>query len=231
VPAVIPANARAVFFDAVGTLLFPEPGAPEIYAAVAARHGLNLSGAEVRSRFLAAFRAEEDMDRLAGWVTSEAREVDRWRRIVSETLAGVAGPEACFRELFDHFSRPGAWRVDPHARSVLATLHERGLVLGLGSNYDARLWSVLRGFPELAPLRDRVVVSAAVGFRKPAEEFFREVARVAGCERGEVVFVGDDFDNDYRGATAAGLIGVHLDPRDKHTRAKRRISDLLQLLG
>ena len=36
-------------------------------------------------------------------------------------------------------------------------------------------------------------------------EFFREVIRVADCEPGEILFVGDDVENDYEGARRAGL--------------------------
>ncbi len=229
--ASLPPNTRAVFFDAVGTLLFPNPSALVVYANVARAMGLELAPEEVRTRFLTAYRNQEAADRLAGWVTSEERERDRWRVIVCETLHGISDPDACFSELYEHFSKPAAWQVCPHAESVLSRLSERGLIVGMGSNYDARLWSVLDGFPELAPLRARTVVSASVGFRKPAGEFFREVVCVAGCEPGQVAFVGDDIDNDYHGALAAGLNAVLLDPRGAYPSVKRAVGDLRQLFN
>jgi len=231
VAGAIPASVRAVFFDAVGTLLIPNPPAVEIYRDVAARRGLVVSPDEVRNRFLAAYWAEEEVDRIADWITSEKREGVRWRRIVGATLAGARDPEACFQELYEHFAHPAAWRIGPYAESVLAALHNRGFVLGIGSNYDARLWSVLNGFSELALLRDRVVISAAVGYRKPAREFFRKVVRLADCEPERILFVGDDFDNDYSGATAAGLEAVMLDPTRNELRADHRITSLRQLVG
>lgn len=220
---------RAVFFDAVGTVLFPQPGAPLVYASAARRHGLNLSIVDVLQRFRAAFRAEEVIDRTAGWETSEEREVVRWRRIVANTLTEIPDTAAVFRELFDHFARPTAWETGCDVGGVLATLAGRGLTLGMGSNYDARLASVVAGHPELVPLRDRVVVSSLVGFRKPAGEFFREVVRVAGVEPGEVLFVGDDFENDYVGAGAAELRPVLLDPEGRHPEVANRIESLSTL--
>jgi putative hydrolase of the HAD superfamily len=217
---------RAVFFDAVGTLLFPRPSAPVVYAGVALKYGLDLSPADVRDRFIAAYRAEEAIDSATGWATSEQREHDRWHRIVTETLRGVADPDACFRELFDHFAMPSAWGVNPDSSTVLKHLTDRGIVVGLGSNYDARLWPVLDGFPELRPLRDRVVVSASTGYRKPAREFFAEVCRVAGCEPAAVLFVGDDMENDYDGAANAGLEPLLLGG----TNRPRRIASLRELV-
>jgi putative hydrolase of the HAD superfamily len=222
-------DTRAVFFDAVGTLLFPNPAAPMVYAAVASRAGFDLSPTVARSRFLEAYKTQELIDRSTGWVTSEQRERERWQAIVAATLLGVPDPAACFRELYGHFSKPAAWRLNPDAAEVIVKLRDRGLLVGLGSNYDSRLWSVLEGFPELAPLRDRVVISATVGFRKPAAQFFKEVVRVSGCEPGQVLFVGDDIENDYNGASAAGLNAVLLDDRDGNAGQVKRIKRLAEL--
>jgi putative hydrolase of the HAD superfamily len=224
-------SIRAIYFDAVGTLLFPEPDAPAIYSSFARRYGLERSPSEVRARFLAAYRAEEAADRLQGWITNEAREHARWHRIVTETLAGVTDPEACFRELFVHFSRPSAWRVSPDAGAVITTLRTRGFILGLGSNYDARLLTVLDGFPDLGSLRERLVISATLGHRKPAPEFFHAVARSAGCDPDEILFVGDDVDNDYVGATNARLCAILLAPEGAQSPGRKSIQSLRELIA
>jgi len=230
VPHLTP-TTRAVFFDAVGTLLHPRPSAPTVYAAVAARYGLALSPADVRERFIAAYLREEAADVSANWLTSEVRERERWHTIVCETLVGASDPEACYRELFDHFARPQAWEPDADAHAVLSALAAHGLVLGMGSNYDARLWSVLAGFPQFDVLKPRVLVSSEVGVRKPGSGFFIELARAAGCAPAEVLFVGDDFENDYAGATAAGLNAVLLDPNDRYAHVPHRAKRLSALLN
>ncbi len=221
---------RAVFFDAVGTVIFPEPPAIDIYAAAARRHGLELDAATIRKRFIKSFNAEETIDRDRGWVTSEEREVERWRRIVSASLRELADPGACFAELYNHFARPDAWRIPSEAAGVFHSLQARGIVLGFASNYDSRLSPVVAGHADLAPLRDRVVISAAVGCRKPARAFFEQVTRIAGCRPGEILLVGDDLDNDFNGATDAGLEAVLLDPAGRHTNVPRRIGTLAELI-
>jgi putative hydrolase of the HAD superfamily len=226
----IPSQIRAVFFDVVGTVLFPNPPAPKVYADVARSAGLDTTTEEVRSRFIEAFNAEEIIDRAAGWVTSEERERDRWRNIVAATLGGVTDPEGCFQQLYEHFGRSTSWQLNEDIGQVIAASHERGILVGLGSNYDSRLGKVLDGFPELAPLRGRTVISSLVGFRKPAAEFFQKVIEVADCEPGEVLFVGDDIDNDYRGAIAAGLEARLLDTnnRFKDTKRIQRLKELIE---
>src|SRR6516165_6186388 len=156
---------RAVFFDAVGTLIHPQPPPADVYAAVGRCFGSRLDAAAVGPRFRAAFRRQEEQDRELGYRTDDAREVRRWRTIVGEVLDDVTDPDACFWALFEHFARPGAWRCAPDAGPVLRALAAARYPLGLASNYDKRLHAVADGLPELRPLGYRVI-SAEVGFCK-----------------------------------------------------------------
>jgi putative hydrolase of the HAD superfamily len=220
-------GARAVFFDAVGTVLLPDPGAPAVYAESAARFGLPAGPELIRARFLEAYLREEAADEQAGWATSEDREVARWRAIVRETLPGA--PEECFEQLYSHFARPQAWRVPAEAVALFERLTDRGLRLGLASNYDSRLESVVAGRPELSPLAGLLVISSQVGVRKPGAGFFERLVDLAGCRQAEAVLVGDDYWNDYLGATAAGLRSVLLDPAGRHPDVPERVVSLSQL--
>jgi putative hydrolase of the HAD superfamily len=223
---MIPGTVRAVFFDAVGTLIVPDPPAGEVYAAVGRRHGSRLTVEEVCPRFRDAFRREEAFDLQHGLLTDEAREERRWRHIVAAVLDEVADGEACFRDLFEHFSRPEAWRCTPDAGPVLAEVSRRGYRLGLASNYDSRLRSVVAGLPELAPVQ-HLVISSEVGWRKPAPEFFAALVRQAGLAPEAILFVGDDPVNDHEGARAAGLRSLLLDPCGPNENCLTRLGDLL----
>src|SRR5262249_2058800 len=114
-------------------------------------------------------------------------------------------------ELWLHFSQPGAWRCLEGVGETLTALERRGLVLGVASNFDSRLRSVVAGLPELCPLR-QFVISSEVGWGKPAAPFFRAVIGTAGAPPEHILFVGDDPVNDDEGARAAGLKVVLLDP-------------------
>ena len=227
---MIPANVRAVFLDAVGTLIFPDPPAAEVYATVGRKFGSRLPVEAIGARFRDAFRCEEASDRAHGLRTDEAREERRWRHIVAAVLDDVADGEGCFRELFGHFARPQSWRCAADADRVLAELARRGYRLGLASNYDRRLRSVAAGLPELAPL-DCLVISSEVGWRKPAPEFFAALVRQAGVPAGEILFVGDDPVNDVEGARAAGLRSLLLDPCGPDEACVTRLDDLLAPRG
>jgi putative hydrolase of the HAD superfamily len=228
----IPASIRAIFFDAVGTLIHPEPSAPAVYAAIGRRYGSRLDETTISTRFRAAFQREEEVDRAAGWRTDEDREIERWRRIVCEVLPDASDSEECFRALFAHFGRSQAWRSDPEAALVLAALTERGYTLGVASNYDQRLRAVAAGMPLFAHF-SHWAISAEIGWRKPAPEFFAAACARARQAAPRILLVGDDRENDYDGALAAGLQAVLVDPDNCYPSTVRisRLCDLPALLS
>jgi putative hydrolase of the HAD superfamily len=221
-------GVRAVFFDAVGTLIHPDPAAALVYARVGRRFGSRLAAADISRRFAAAFDEEERADRQGGLRTSEDRERRRWRHIVSRVLDDVTDLGACFAELYHHFSQPGAWRLDAEAAEVFGKLARRGHVLGLASNYDERLRSVVAGLPALGGL-SHLVISSEVGWRKPAAEFFAALVNSVNFPAEQIAYVGDDLANDYEGARAVGLRAVLFDPRGEHPSEVARISRLGEL--
>jgi putative hydrolase of the HAD superfamily len=219
---------RAVYFDAVGTVLFPADPVAATYRTVAARHGADLDEATIRGRLLNAFMGEERADEAANWRTDEARERERWRRIVTSTLAEVPDADACFAGLWDHFRSPDAWVVHRDLPDVLSELARRGLPTGLASNFDARLLQLVAATPELAGLAERCFVSSLVGWRKPSGQFFAELVKREGCRPEEILLVGDDLRNDYHGARAAGLGAVMI--AAGKCEAEQRIERLVELL-
>ena len=204
-----PTRVRVVFFDAVGTLIHPAPPVGEVYARIARRWGAALDAAEAARRFRTAFQRQEDRDRASAYRTSEEREEERWRTIVAEVLSDQPDADGPFRELWDHFARADAWACYPDVAPCLDALHARGLALGIASNCDRRLRAVVAGLPALH-LCTLLVISSAVGWRKPAPAFFQALPELAGCRPAEVLLVGDDWANDYEGGRANGLQVVYL---------------------
>jgi putative hydrolase of the HAD superfamily len=219
---------RAILFDVVGTLLRPEPPFAAAYQAAARKFGIERSAADIETRFRDAFARQERLDaRDREWRTDEARERRRWRQIVDEVFAPAAVPMALFEQLWRHFSRPEHWRAFDDARAACRRLAAAGCVLGAASNFDARLRAVLAGHPEL-PLAHRFA-SSEVGFRKPGQQFFRAIERALDLPPGNLLLVGDDVENDYLGARAAGWHAVLLDRRARHRDVRGAIASLDQL--
>jgi putative hydrolase of the HAD superfamily len=218
---------KCIAFDAVGTIIHPLPSAAEVYFQAARRFGSHLEHEEIGRRFSQAFRETEQGDLTADagvrLVTSEAREKERWARIVATVIDDIPDTAACFAELFAHFARPEAWRCFDEVPAVLKGLKERGYRLAIASNFDGRLHAVCDGIPALRML-DARIISSEVGIRKPHAGFFKALVRSVGCRADEVLMVGDDHSNDIAGAQSAGLAAVFL-----NRRGPRRTGEICSL--
>jgi len=61
-----------------------------------------------------------------------------------------------------------------------------------------------------------IVISEEVGFKKPSAEIFDvAVERLGLMSRADILYVGDNWQNDVIGATSAGLQAAHLQPDSK----------------
>lgn len=210
----VPAGVRAIFFDAVGTVIHPVPAVGAVYAEIGQRFGSRLDPHEIRQRFTLAFARQEQVDARVGHGTTEAREYERWLAIVNEVLDDVADREGCFLALYDHFAQPRSWRCEPGVEKLFQTLDKAGYLLGIASNFDHRLRQVVEGFGELSLAR-YLIISSEVGWKKPAREFFDQLCRIANLSSLEILFIGDDLDNDYKGARSAGLHAYLFDPQGR----------------
>ncbi len=202
---------RGIVLDAVGTLIKPVPSVAEAYAEAARRQGVELERELVRARFNLHFQSDEVRGDRGIHSTDEATEIWRWRRIVTEVLSEVPDPAMAFDELWDHFSRPESWRCFNDVVPALRAIHEAGIAVCVGSNFDSRLRGVVMGLPELSWAVDALVISSEVGFRKPHPAFFQAVCERLGLAPRQVLCVGDDIENDVRGALRAGLSATLLD--------------------
>ncbi len=219
---------KVIVFDAVGTLIYPEPSVATVYASVGRRFGSRRTEAVVATRFRDVFRDVERRDRDGDQRTSEHREYARWQEIVRRVLDDVPDHSASFAELFDHFARPDSWRVFDDVPTTLDELAARGVRLAIASNFDRRLFEIAR---QLKPL-DRcnpILVSSQIGYRKPHVRFFEAVASAIAVPVRDVLFVGDDPANDSAGAATAGF-RTRLISRTRLTPRDDSISSLTQLL-
>ena len=117
---------------------------------------------------------------------------------VSELLTSY---ELCFS---------GFCKFIPNAETALESLHQKGYKLGLVSNgkspFQERNFNAL-GVNHLFSI---VVVSEAVGFRKPEPEIFKLACNALDTSPENVIFVGDNPTADIAGANSLGMYSVYI---------------------
>lgn len=195
-----------VVFDAVGTVIRPEPSIAVAYHTIGKQFGSDRTVDDVRSRFSIAFAETErsDLANESTLTTSAAIEEARWRHVVAEVFPEVADAEGCFQELHDYFTRPSAWRLFDDTEPALRTLQDRGAHLAIASNFDHRLHSICDGTPALTRFEQRFV-SSEMGYRKPSRDFYNMMASELEAAPDRILMVGDGLANDVEGALAVGM--------------------------
>lgn len=231
---------QAVFFDLVGTLIRSRTSIGEQYADWARRFGakradpdrLGASFREAMRRAPAMAFPGRSLEDIAtaeqGW----------WRQLVRGVIAdaGVEGItegdtfDRFFSALYHHFTTADAWEPYPDAAPALQRLQLRGIHVGLISNYDTRIFPVLDAVG-LAPLLDSVTIPALVGAAKPEPAIFARALEPHAIAAARAVYVGDEVDDDYEGAEAAGMTAILIDRKRKHEgTGMRRVGSLLELV-
>lgn len=188
---------RAVFIDALGTMLWLQPPWENVPAPIADEVGAE----RLRDAFIAEityYREHIDEGR-------DASSLAELRSRCAEVLSREAGRRFTVEEMM------AAIRFSPFPETAgaLTELRELGLKLVCVSNWDCSLPDVLDGLG-LAALLDGVVTSASSGTSKPDPGIFEPALRIAACEPGDAVHVGDTED-DLRAADAAGIPRLLID--------------------
>jgi len=215
-------GVRWILFDAVGTLMFPDPPVAEAYFAAAARFGSQLSLAEIQKRFPIALEKG-----FAGRCeTNESLERRRWRSIVGEVLSDIpVHADAVFEQLWEHFADARHWRLFDDVGNTLDRLRGRGFRMGIASNFDGRLKNIVSGQRALGAC-EVVFVSSEIGYSKPDERFFLTVQQLLGVDPEQIALVGDDEVCDVQAAIAAGWRAIYLDRKSGKDCAIRSLAEL-----
>jgi putative hydrolase of the HAD superfamily len=217
----------AVLFDAAETLFTTRGSVGEIYSTIARRFGSTATPSEIQEAFTKHFPHSGPL--------SSSAEKQWWKELVFRVFSDVGMIEnfdRFFDEVFDLFRDSRGWILFPETREVLAALHDHGMKVGVISNFDSRLYSVLKDLG-IDALFDSVTICSEVGYAKPQPQIFHAALRTLGVPAERVLFTGDSLVDDYQAATTAGFSSFLLDRAGRYAsmRSVQRISNLRELLS
>lgn len=204
-----------VFFDAGNTLLHVDPSIGEVYAEVSRSFGCPVSPAEIEGHLLGVWKQHLDKVKASpeALVTSEEQEYEMWRMLtytVHERVPSLTcDPRSWFEALYQTFGEARRFRLFPDVEETLGALGEKGIRIGVISNWDSRLERILNGIG-LSQVFDVVAISSLVGYSKPHPRIFEIALERAGLPPEEAVHVGDTYRDDVEGARSAGIQAFHL---------------------
>ncbi|NXC44458.1 HDHD3 protein, partial [Penelope pileata] len=199
---------RLLTWDVKDTLLRLRQPVGESYAAQAQAHGLRVQPAALSASFRAAYGAQSrcfpNYGRGQGLSSRQW-----WLDVVQQAfrLAGVqdeAVVSLMAENLYRDYCSAHNWELLPGASETLSRCRQRGLCMGVVSNFDNRLEDILAQ----CGLRHHfqfVLTSEAVGVAKPDPRIFETALRLGGVRPEQAAHVGDDYSRDYRAAREVGM--------------------------
>jgi HAD superfamily hydrolase (TIGR01509 family) len=200
---------RVISFDAGGVLLFPDW---ERISSVLARHGLDVPAATLSAADPHAKFALDHADTM-GSTNNAGHGLGYFHNLLE--AAGVpasASTEAILADIRAAHAARNLWSVAPAGLpDVLSGLRSRGFRLIVVSNSDGRLQDLLE-LTGLGAWFDFAIDSREVGVEKPDPAIFSLALARLGAPPSRAWHVGDLYHVDVRGARAAGLTPVLLDP-------------------
>ena len=226
------ARFDAVLFDAGGVLVMPDP---TVLGPLLLPYGGSLDPAIHHRAHYAAMRAVDRSD-PEDWTQYSAAYVPS---------VGVATDELDDAlVLFRATMNAHLWRYPIEgSTAALHALVARGVPIGVVSNASGQIEAALAraGVCQVGEGSGAgvicVVDSHVVGVAKPDPEIFvsaLEAIVALGVERDRIAYVGDSIRYDMRGARAAGLVPLLVDPygdaaADEHERIST-LADLLDMI-
>lgn len=205
---------RAVFFDVGNTLVYPYPSVSEVCRQVLAEAG-HERDIDAIERFLPLVDAYYE-DRYKAddtfW-TSEEETSSVWVGMYSllcRELGIVEEAAMLARRVYDEFGKASRWRLYDDVVPAVQRLKDRGIRVGVISNWDGRLVRLL-GELGVGSMLDTIVSSADVGLRKPDPRIFELACERLSVLPTEAAHVGDHHYADLLGARALGMKAVLID--------------------
>lgn len=217
---------KAIFFDAVGTLIYLTRTVGDHYALVGSEVGLTLDAQQLDRAFYKAWNQMPQRTAIDGPRPNDDK--GWWRELVNLVLDQVAPSlsefdrDNFFEIAYEHFAEAGVWELYPEVVDVLEKLHSR-FQLAVISNFDGRLRFIL-GHLGVSKYFAHVFISSELGADKPDPEIFRRAVKLIDLKPNQVLHVGDDSERDWKAAAEAGLSVFKLD------RQRNSLGDLLEFL-
>jgi putative hydrolase of the HAD superfamily len=198
-----------VLFDAGGTLVHLDY---RFLQQELHRVGLRVTQHAIRqAEYMSRFEIDRNLFESAAHSTDETRRRPYFAVLLDQLAVDVDTTAHLVERLEGAHAQDNLWRVMlPSTPRVLERLRGRGFTLGVISNADGRITSLLRQCG-IQQFFDVIIDSHIVGVEKPDPRIFQLALEQVGARSEQALFIGDIYSIDVVGAKRAGLRPVLLD--------------------
>jgi putative hydrolase of the HAD superfamily len=226
---------KVIFLDAMGTLFELKNTVGEIYQQYADKYGVKADPQAIEQAFIHSFKSAAPLAFSRQELFEiKQQEFDWWKQVVSVTftqlglLANFDDFNAFFSEIYHYFGTGEPWCIFPDTIDSLTRWSDRGIELGIISNFDSRLLEVLN-FLDLDQFFTSITISSTAGFAKPDANIFHLALRKHHLAPHQAWHIGDSVTEDYTGAKNAGFRSFCLNRQGHSLNIENQLPNLWTL--
>ena len=227
---------KVIFLDAMGTLFGIKGSVGEIYQLIATKYRVEVSANSIDQAFVASFKTSSPLafKSIQNHNEIEQQEFNWWKKVVQETftrlekLSEFTDFSAFFAELYAYFATEKPWYVYPDVIPSLQRWQQKGIQLGIISNFDSRLYRVLE-LLKIKQFFSSITISSEAGFAKPNPKIFQIALEKYNYISQQAWHIGDSFTEDYQGAVAAEINSFWLNRSQQSVKYKNQLPNLNSL--
>lgn len=199
-----------LFFDAGGTLVFPEF---EYFSTVALDFGIDLTPELLFDTHNKLIFKIDNRTRQTGHLADPYPDGYAYT-LFSKLIQDPKALSKIVETLNIRNQKKSLWTSTyPWVGETISTLTNQGYRVSVISNADGRVEQILKDV-NLDHHFEKIFDSSLVGVSKPDKKFFEIALNAHNLQPEKALYIGDTYYYDVWGANSAGLGCIHLDPLD-----------------
>lgn len=219
---------KAIFLDAEGTFLKISPSVGKIYAQIWKSLGYSLDPVFIQESFKKAYQEVFKKNPFEKWDTQKCKLA--WKKVFYMTFNFLKlnnGEEnlleIAFEKTYNFFATKECVEIIPDFRKFLFEVKNRGIKLGIISNWDSRLYNILKEY-QILNYFDGIFLGCEVGYFKPHPKIFKRALKFFQVNPQESLMIGDSLEEDIIPAKTLGFKVFHF----KNLTTFKVVSKLLE---
>ncbi len=198
-------NIKAVFFDVEGTILKIYPSVGEIYSKVWEEFGYFFSPQFLQERFEEVYCKIFLNYSESKWDSSKCR--DAWGKLF-ELVFDFINEKNLLKKVFEKtyglFSTTKYIKMAPGLLEILENLKKKKIKIGIISNWDERLYDILKEY-KILRFFDGIFLGCEIGYFKPHPNIFLKALYTLKVKSKESLMIGNSLEEDIKPAEELGF--------------------------
>ena len=143
-----------------------------------------------------------------------------WIDLISHFLnsLNLSESESLKETILASFETGQHWMLEPSFMDLVKLAHSQGIRMGVLSNWDNRLRSLLKK-KGIHDYFEDFIISGEIGYEKPSKEIFQAAEQKVGLSGGSILYVGDKIALDWLPASELGWKAFLFFPEWKRKQA------------